>query len=126
MIALSALMSAGIVTAFDFGGARLDDQAAAVQIAQRFPRSDESFVRVVPAKSQPQTAAKPIVAAGKGDRMAKPGCATQEWPYIAPNCLVAADGAQVRKVSRVITVERRTGENSSELVRVPVTAVAAR
>jgi hypothetical protein len=53
-------------------------------------------------------------------------CGRQDWPYITQNCLVSSDGNPVRKVSRVITIERRTGDNSSELMRLPVTDMAQR
>ncbi|NNM73035.1 hypothetical protein [Enterovirga aerilata] len=34
-------------------------------------------------------------------------CARQAWPYVARECLAAADGTPVRKVSRTITASGR-------------------
>jgi hypothetical protein len=64
----------------------------------------------------------------KGDKLpvSLADCDRQGWPYIAQDCLVSSDGNPVRKVSRVITIERRTGDNSSELMRLPVTDMAQR
>ena len=54
------------------------------------------------------------------------GSAQKDWAYLSQDCLVPAEGKTVRKVSRVITIERRVGENTSELVRVPVADLAQR
>lgn len=118
MIALSAALSAGLVTAYDAATARTEPQPAA-QIAQRFPAATEMFT-VLPAK--------PAGIVSKSDRapLASEGCTRQDWPYIAQSCLVSVDGKPVRKVSRIITVERRIDDSSSELSRVPVTTVANR
>ena len=130
MLALSALMSAGFVTAVDMVMPRADDQSAAVQVAERFPLTSEMFAPVSLATlAMNQFNAQSTVAMDrKGDKLAVPmsDCDLQGWPYIAQNCLVSSDGNPVRKVSRVITIERRTGENSSELMRLPVTDMAQR
>lgn len=118
MIALSAALSAGLVTAYDAATTRTEAQPAA-QVAQRFPAANEMFTMLN---------VKPGSVTTKSDRASLPadGCTRQDWPYIAQSCLVSVDGKPVRKVSRIITVERRIGENSSELTRVPVTTVANR
>lgn len=122
VIALSAAMSAGFVTVYDIN--RIDQPSPAAQVAQRFPVASEMFA--------PLTATGNIAAAfalPKADRapLAADNCAAgQGWPYIAQTCLTSTDGNPVRKIARVITVERRTGENSSELTRVSVTTVANR
>ena|SRR2546421_7104478 len=120
MIALSAVVSAGFVTVYDMA-ATPDAQSATVQVSQRFPSAGEMFV---PLNVKPGAA----VATARGDRSALPAehCTRQDWPYIAQICLTSADGKPVRKVSRIITVERRTGENSSDLSRVPVATLANR
>ncbi len=122
MIALSAVMSAGFVTVYDAVTSRAEEPAA-IQVSQRFPAADEMFVAIV---------AKPagLNADGttRGDRLApsSDNCTRQDWPYIAQTCLVSVDGKPVRKVNRIITVERRINENSSELTRVPLTTLANR
>ena len=117
MIALSAALSAGFVTVYD--AATRTDQQPAAQVSQRFPAENEMFTMLN---------VKPGSVTTKSDRASLPadGCTRQDWPYIAQSCLVSVDGKPVRKVSRIITVERRIGENSSELTRVPVTTVANR
>ena len=53
-------------------------------------------------------------------------CAAQTWPNISSDCVVDANGAPTRKTVRTITIEERTGPNSSALVRKPALEIAAR
>jgi hypothetical protein len=124
MIALSALMSAGIVAAVDIGGVQAPETTAAVQVSERFPVTSEMFSPV----PMTQFIAQKFAADGsKADKLPMAdSCVSQDWPYIAQQCLVSADGAPVRKVSRVITIERRLGDNASELTRVPLAELAQR
>lgn len=64
-------------------------------------------------------------AAPKGDRLVPKGagCADAAWPHIPADCLTAADG-RARQPVRTVTVERRIGPDTSELVRTPVTRLA--
>jgi hypothetical protein len=129
MVALSALMSAGLVTAVDMAVPTADAQAPAVQVEERFPLSSEMFTPMPLATlAMNLYNAQQAQMDRKGDKLAVPStdCEDQSWPYIAHDCLVSPDGKPVRKVSRVITIERRTGDNSSELVRLPVTDMAQR
>jgi hypothetical protein len=125
MIALSALMSAGIVAAVDISGVQAPDTTAAIQVAERFPVTSEMLTPVPMSQFVAQKLA--VADGGKGDKLPMvDSCDRQDWPYIAQQCLVSADGAPVRKVSRVITIERRLGDNVSELTRVPVADLAQR
>jgi hypothetical protein len=65
-----------------------------------------------------------IAAARKGDLQIK-RCAAERWPAVSADCVIA-DGVPTRPVSRTVTVEYRTGAESSMLVRMPVELVAAR
>ena len=122
MIALSAVMSAGFVTAYDIAGNR--DQQPAVQVAQRFPVAEEMFA---PFMAKPGGNVAAAFALPKGDRAPLAvGCTQQDWPYLTQGCLVSSNGQPVRTVARVITIERRTGDNSSELIRAPMTTLANR
>src|SRR5262245_24667103 len=125
-VALSALLSAGIVAGLAVTGSRAENSAA--QVAQRFPASHEMFAQLpiewFAAQKMNQEQA---TEAGKNDRMPlSDTCARQDWPYLSQQCLVSIDGSPVRKVQRVITIERRIGENTSELARLPVTDLAQR
>ena len=129
MVALSALIAAGLVAAVDMSGSRADDQSATVQVAQRFPVSSEMFAPVPMSYFVAQKFIEQQAKAdgGRGDRLPmSESCSRQDWPYLSRECLVAADGSPVRKVSRVITIERRIGDNISELVRMPVADLAQR
>jgi hypothetical protein len=129
MIALSALMSAGIIAAVDMSGTQAGDQSAVEQVAQRFPVSSEMFtpVSMTHFVAQKLAAAQPVADGSKGDKLQMAeSCAREDWPYISRQCLVSTDGGPVRKVSRVITIERRVGDNASELMRVPVADLAQR
>jgi hypothetical protein len=115
------------VTAYDATVPQADEQSPAFQVAQRFPRADETFQLVTATKAMQNGLQKPVAAGGKGDRL--PGaaaCERQEWPYIDQSCLVSVNGSPVRKVVRYVTVERRVGDNTSEAVRMPASTLAAR
>jgi hypothetical protein len=126
---LSALISVGLVAAVDMSGPRAEDQSATTQVAQRFPTSSEMFA---PLSTTSLAAQKLIdeqaVADGrKHDKLpVSEFCSHQDWPHLSQQCLVSGDGSPVRKVSRVITIERQLGDNTSELVRVPVADLAQR
>jgi hypothetical protein len=124
MLTLSVLMSVGLVAALDSIGSRAEEQSAATQITQRFPLTSEMFSPVSIAYF---TAQKFAEQKAKADRLPLPdSCARQEWPYLSQQCLIASDGSPARKVNRFITVERRLGDNVSELVRLPVADLAQR
>lgn len=122
MVALSALLSAGLLAALASSGPRVDHQSAAAQVAQRFPLANEMFAPV----SITSFAARKFAEAVKADRLPMSECARQNWPYLSQDCLVSRDGAPARKATRIITVERRIGDNTSDLVRVPVADLAQR
>jgi hypothetical protein len=129
MIVLSALVSAGLVAAFDGTGSRAGDQAAVSQVAQRFPLAGEMFapVSMTQLAAQKLSVEQPVADGRRGDRLPmSDSCAQQDWPYLAQQCLVSGDGSPTRKVNRVITIERRVGDNVSELVRMPVADLAQR
>jgi hypothetical protein len=127
MLALSALVSAGFVTAIDMAATRADDKSAAVQVAERFPLTSEMFSPVsLSTLAMNQLKAQSAMMDRRGDKLPVPIVECGDWPYIAQNCLVSSDGNPVRPVTRVITIERRTGDNSSELLRLPVTDMAQR
>jgi hypothetical protein len=57
-----------------------------------------------PAPATKPVEARPTEAVRDGVRSApSDSCAKQVWPYVAPECLSAAAGTPVRKVSRTIT-----------------------
>jgi hypothetical protein len=129
MIVLSALVSAGLVAAFDGTGSRAGDQAAVGQVAQRFPLASEMFtpVSMTQLAAQKLSAEQPVADGRRGDRLPmSDACTQQDWPYLTQQCLVSSDGSPTRKVNRVITIERRVGDNVSELVRMPVADLAQR
>ena len=65
-------------------------------------------------------------AAQKADRLTSgPDCGAQTWPHIHPRCLASADAGSAAPV-RTVTVEYRTGESASALVRLPLQQLAAK
>jgi hypothetical protein len=126
MGALSALILVGLVAAVDMSGPRAEDLSAATQVAQRFPTSSEMFapLSMTLFAAQKLIDEHPVADGRKHDKL--PVCSHQDWPYRSQQCLASTDGSPVRKVNRVITIERRIGDNSSELVRVPVADLAQR
>ena len=130
MLALSALMSVGLVAVVGLPSTATENETPNFQVSQRFPAADEMLVPMSLAQFTAQKFAeeqKAIADGRKGDRL--PGndaCERAGWPYFAADCLVSTDGGPVRKVSRVITIERRVDDNTSELVRTPVSDIAQR
>jgi hypothetical protein len=126
---LSAILAAGVVTAFGNTG-----QAAVTPgkvSYDRLPsssdlpelRSDARALVGVPAASSSD------FASGKGGRWSarsEGDCSAQTWPYISDACLTPAGDARARRPVRTITVETREGANTSVLVRVPQPMLAAR
>ena len=131
---LSAMLSAGLVTAFDQGRA---PQTAPV-VAKRQDRisQDDSkiaayqmTVETTGSTAAPRRASQAQAGVGKGDfvRPASADCAGQTWPNIPHECLTAADGRPGRQTVRIITLEeRRADEGTSVLVRWPAVEVARR
>jgi hypothetical protein len=126
MIALSALLAAGAVAALDMSGATRP--SAAAQVASRFPAENEMFKPVSMTSFTQKLIEQQIQTEGrKADRQpVTETCTRQEWPYLAQRCLVSKDGQSISKVHRIITVERRVGDSTSELVRLPITDLAQR
>ena len=124
MVALSALIAAGLVGVFDPTVPRAEDPSANVVVAQRSPMTSEMFTPVSIAyfvsqkfnELQQQQLEQQQVDGGKSDKL---DCSQQGWPYLSRNCLVASEGSELRQVARVITVERRISDNESELLRMP-------
>jgi hypothetical protein len=127
MLALSALVSTGLVAALDVPSTATENQAPAIQVSQRFPAANEMFSPVPMSTFAAHKFAAAVADGSKGDRLtAADSCERAGWPYFSQDCLVSADGGPVRKVSRVITIERRIGDNTSELTRMPVADLAQR
>jgi ABC-type nitrate/sulfonate/bicarbonate transport system substrate-binding protein len=66
-----------------------------------------------------------LQVADKGDLLIGQDCAGQQWPNLAPGCLVMADGSPARPV-RSVTMGFQAGEASTILVRMPAPQIASR
>ena len=126
MLALSVLVSAGLVVALDAPSTATENETPNFQVSQRFPTANEMFTPMALSQFAALKFAAAAAEGSKADRLVTDLCDRAGWPYFAQDCLVNADGGPVRKVTRVITIERRTGDNSSELVRTPVADIAQR
>ncbi len=109
---LSAVLSAGVVTAFDAPKATDAGTSAKIYVDRIAPGSAEPIRFADASGAMP----RPAVAS---DASASSDCGAQAWPYVAGNC-IASDGAQARRAVRTITIERRDAPNTSTLIRVPV------
>ena len=123
---LSAILAAGVVTAFGNTG-----QAAITPGKISYDRlpssSDMPEVRsearaLVGAPATPSS----DFGSGKGDRWSARTAADCSAPYISAECLTPVGEARAPRPVRTITVETRQGTNTSVLVRVPQTTVASR
>jgi len=112
---LSAVLSAGLVAAFDGSFAPERSLAAGTKRLDRLAQGTGE-----PARAQNGS---DRTASGHRNSMrsASAGCAEQAWPYIAPACVASTQGAPVRAAARLITIEQRHEDaNTSVLVRVPL------
>ena len=66
-------------------------------------------------------------AGQKADRIhvTSSGCRDAAWPYVPDECISKAT-AETPRIVRTVTLETRPGNNTSVLVRLPQTVVAAR
>lgn len=130
IVGMSAVLSAGLVTVSEM-------QASPEPVSGKIYTDRVSDGEAVPqhswnvsyaARSRSEAHATPSKEA-KGDllrRTPQGACSAQAWPNIAPECLVAADGASDRGSVRMVTVEQRSGANTSVLVRIPASTIAQR
>jgi len=105
MIAMAALIAAGLVAAIDMAQSRPQDTSPAAKVAARFPQANELMLTKV---VQP-TPAQSTASTAKSDKLRAPAstCVREHWPYIADECLVATEGAKPRRPARTIVIERR-------------------
>lgn len=116
---LSAVLSAGVVTAYELPKATAPAQAKIYQ---------NRILPDAPAPVAYADAGKAVGPTGGAadDGSVGPNCFAQAWPYVSQDCVSDAKGAPARKAVRTITIERREAANTSTLVRVPTAAFAAR
>jgi hypothetical protein len=77
---------------------------------------------------QTGAASSAVRSAGqKADRIkqASSGCRDAAWPYVPDECISKAT-AEAPRIVRTVTLETRSGNNTSVLVRLPQTVLAAR
>jgi hypothetical protein len=124
MSALSAVLSFGVVTAYNHEPA-VDRTGGAKLYQDRAPVGAEAVATTgsVSRGLEP----RPVLTGGhKGSRLALAPCESQTWPYVAQACLSRTDGREIPGRVRVITVEMREGSNTSVLQRIPQTDIARR
>lgn len=132
MSALSAVLSFGVVQAYDraaspFEGAQAGKAFTGKAFHDRIEPGSGSAAKA--ASTDRNTTSAPVAAGqGKADRIAvvPTNCADQEWPYISADCLSREDGHNKPGRVRMITIEHREGSNVSVLQRVLPTTVANR
>jgi hypothetical protein len=133
IVGVSAVLSAGFVTASEMQAQPEREPASAKIYTERLPQGDAVPARALrityAAGSQAESRESRMSTGLKGDLLQKAphgACASQAWPNIAPECLQSASGVPVRSSVRMITVEQREGANTSVLVRVPSPELAQR
>lgn len=129
--AVSAVLSAGLVTAHDISKAGETVPVSGKAYTDRVSASDaasQPFRMAYAGVNAGDRRAVEGAASGKGDsQREKPAksCEAQTWPNVARHC-IASLGGEPRKLVRTITIESREGANTSVLSRVPVAMVAQR
>jgi len=104
-VLLSAVVAATLVAAVEISGPRAENSSAAVQVAQRFPLTGETFtpVPMTYLVRQKFIAAHKAIAAQKSHRQPiSTFCASTPngWPYVSHECRVAAGGTHVPTLMR--------------------------
>jgi hypothetical protein len=132
IVGVSAVLSAGFVTASEMQPQPGRETAGGKIYTDRLPQGDMPArvwqITYSPA-SGPDESRSQTSGGTKGDLLRKAphgACASQAWPNIAPQCLESVGGNPVRSGVRMITVEQREGANTSVLVRVPSPELAQR
>jgi hypothetical protein len=127
MSALSAVLSFGVVTAYNQMPALGEPGQGKLYQDRVAPEAESelSTGSIGGALSE-----REVVTGGrKADRLApgsREGCDEQAWPYVSPSCLSRSDGRSSPSRVRTITVESRAGVNTSVLTRMPQTDIARR
>lgn len=131
LAAVSAVLSAGVVTAHDISAVRETAPVSGKVFTDRLPASSgaSETIQVAYAAVNPgDRRAVEVVGSSKGDsQREKPAksCEAQTWPNVARHC-IASSGSEPRRLVRTITIESREGANTSVLTRVSAAAVAQR
>ena len=110
-----SLVQAATVAAVCVVASSIAWQSATAKIETRHPDMAVSQAFEVLEQSGHYAPARHETGAAKGDRLTDT-CKTQAWPYISNACVIGHNPS--RQVSRTITIEQRTGEASSALIRV--------
>ena len=130
IVGLSAVLSAGFVTASEMQGPPAPQTAGEKIYTDRIPQGEAvpaGTLRISYAAKSGDSSAVQTARDSKGNLLRKTpqkDCAAQAWPHIAPEC-VGTDGNPPRSV-RMITVEQREGTSTSVLVRIPASDIALR
>lgn len=116
---LSALLSAGVVTAYEAPRTASSDSVKLFQdrVAADLPAHVAAPVTAVRLADMGGSIAGPdINRAAKGDAApTTAGCSAQAWPHVLPGCVPGSDGS-ARKV-RVISLESRPAAAASDLTK---------
>jgi hypothetical protein len=121
---LSAVLSGIVVSTLWTADAQAPLPASTKTFVDRLPETPMASVEMATTGA----AFFAMKSAGhKGDRMAvgEDACRDAAWPYVPDACIAKARDESPR-IIRTVTVEMRQGENTSVLVRMPQTVVAAR
>lgn len=115
MASLSAVLSAGLVTAYN-NPVPATASPAEKAFVERLPQMAEAAIS---AALDQDTVLQTGSLKGNRHAVRDRACAGETWPAIPASCLTSADGTPVRQPVRTITLEHRAGQNTSVLVRVP-------
>jgi hypothetical protein len=115
-IGVTAAISAGVVTAYDHPAMRFTEAPAGKTFYERILPSEPTAAPGALAYAAP---AAGEVKEGKSDSLRLFDDSCGRWPNLSRDCIVSTTGSTVRVPTRTITIERREGENTTILVRLP-------
>jgi hypothetical protein len=108
-LVVSAFLAAAPIAALGMKPSSAEQEPSpASTIASRFPASTETLVVENMGRAERKSAIENTATdLSSAQRPAAAPCVHEHWPYVADECLVAADGAAVKQPARIIRIERR-------------------
>lgn len=121
---LSAVLSGIVVSTLSTGDAQAPLAASSKAFVERLPETPGGSSQMASMGGALSTMRS---AGQKGDRteIGGGGCRDAAWPYVPAECISKASD-ETPRIVRTVTIEMRHGENTSVLVKMPQTLVAAR
>ena len=110
MVAAAAVIAFGLVAVEDM--AKGSAKPASAHTQSQSSVSDSTVIEQSVLRERAAATLRTLLEQQQADRAAtkpaeRPKCSEQSWPYYTDNCLARPDGAEPRRVVRVVLVDRQ-------------------